>query len=172
MPLCDPTKLVVGEWLSLTRYVRVDEINGTKIRLESTDGTSFTSDISLLKAYASAAQAPEETKVTSTELAREFEQQGSDIFTVVYRKKFEPNELADSLADGEDVREMSQAKRRKLIRDRSAGEQRTLIGHLKSRVLDEHGRIPVVDCVLNEDRLVDPRTIEQFTSLGKRRVRK
>lgn len=157
-----------GDRFSLIRYCEVTEVRDNKFTVETDDGHFWQVDKGIVRdSCYTANQFEAVEKETRTQLAARFEKMGDVIFTVMFHKKPKPEEIADTIQGlEEDPREWNQAKRRKLARDFLAGEERILIGHLKSQHPDVNGRMKVFDLEKGEDRLVDPRTIEWLVHKG------
>lgn len=161
--------LGVGDRLSLVRYLRVtDTTREGTIVVETDDGQYWSVDSGIVRRTCySASQYDTTEKVTRSRMAYLLEHAGDAIFTVTFHKKPDVNSIADALAAApEDIRQWPQAKRRKVVREWLGGEERRLVGYLKSPEPDINGRIRVIDLAIaaadHPERLVDPRTIQEL----------
>lgn len=163
-----------GDVFSLLRYCTVVSVGADKFTVRTDDGNSW--DVSktiVAQSCYTASQFVETREVTRTELAAIFERCGDHVWSLEFHKQLDPNVVADKFtALDDDVRSLSQAKRRKLARDLLEGEARTMTGRLVSHSPDVDGRYRVIDLALNEQRLVDPRTLEWLVYQNVKYVRK
>jgi len=170
----DITLLKEGTVISMIRYLTVTEIREHDVTVKTDDGNFWQVDNNIIRASCSTADQCLHTVVlTATQMAAAFEKLGDHVWTVCFHKKVDPNTVADSLLEvDDDVRQMSQAKRRRLARELTQGEVRTMTGYTLNHTPDVNGRMKVMDLIINESRLVDPRTIEYFIYKNTKYVRK
>jgi len=163
-----------GDVFSLLRYCTVVSVGADEFSVRTDDGNTW--DVSkaiVAQSCYTAAQFNETRDVTRTELAAVFERCGDHVWSLEFHKQVDPNAVADRFtALDDDVRSMTQAKRRKLARELLEGETRTMTGRLVSHSPDVNGRYRVIDLALNEERLVDPRTLEWLVYQNVKYVRK
>ena len=164
MPQTDTTTVKEGDKFSMLRYCTVTEVRADKFTVKTDDDNFWQVDKGIVgNSCFTAHQFNNEVKMTATELAERFEKVGDHVWTVCFHKKVDPDVVADVLLNvAEDVRQMNQAKRRKLARELLVGEPRIMIGHILNHHPDVNGRLKVIDLEVGEERLVDPRTLEWF----------
>ncbi len=165
MSKADTSIVKEGDVFALIRYCTVTSTTahgGSKFAVKTDDGNAWDVSKSIVASSCyTANQFVVEERKTRGEIAHLFEHAGDAAFTVCFRKQPKAEDIAELLAGAdEDVRTMTQAKRRKLAKTFLEGEERVLVGHLASDKLDDFGRMSVMDLVVNERRLVDPRSLE------------
>lgn len=168
-PAVNTDALQEGDRLSLVRYLRVTDASPqTSVVVHTDVGQVWSVDRAIIRNTCySASQYHAVQTVTRTRIAYLLEHAGDAIFTVTFCKKPDVNAIADSIAGlPGDIRTVTQAARRKMVREWLAGQERTLVGYLKSAEPDINGRIRVIDLEApagsSAERLVDPRTIEKL----------
>lgn len=162
-----------GTVFSLLRYCTVTEVRDREFTVKTDDGNVWQVDKEIVRksCYTADQVRGEPKEVTPTQLAAVFERAGDHVWSLCFRKKPDADVVADAfLTVDEDVRAMSQAKRRKLARSMLAGEQRVMTGRFKTHTPDVNGRYRVMDLDLNAERHVDPRTLEWFIYSGTKYV--
>lgn len=127
--MLDGSKLKVGDFMSRVSYMRVKSISGDNVVVENQDGFSWSISKTILEAEAtSSTQYTDTKKVNRTELARIFELEVRDsVFSCSFTKL--PN-LSDQEALLANADLSTSAKRRKVAKDISKGDERTLHGFI------------------------------------------
>ena len=96
--LWDPKKLAVDDLFSCISYLRVDEIDGSRITVKNHLGGAWHISKDLLeKDMWSADHFEKEVKCTMTDLSELIEQCGDTIFAVQYHKKIDPKDIEEKL---------------------------------------------------------------------------
>lgn len=159
----DGTKYAVGDWFSRIEYARVMATTGTSFSIRAETGKEWSVGRDIVEAQAwSATQFTSEEKISCSEMGAVFASAGDAVFCVTYTKKIV---VADIVTELETADVSTLAKRRKLAKAFTVGEERKLVGYLTS-TKHEMGRYPVVDLEVPEGaynrRLVDTRTLKSL----------
>ena len=174
---CKVNKIVPGERLALFNYYKVDKVEDGYVHVTDETGQSLRIQGAIVdKSMVSTSQYGREFKVTRTDITKVLEKAGHLPFKVSFRKKVEPNHVADGL-EGRDMD--TPAKRRKVVKELMEGQVRVMHARLWRTDGDddmEFGRFKVVDLEATEahpdkkpqQRQVDTRTIDELVIDGKR----
>lgn len=161
-----------GTVFSLLRYCTVTEVRDREFTVKTDDGNVWQVDKTIVRqsCYTADQWTGDVKELTATQLAAVFERAGDHVWSLCFHKKPDANVVADAMVTLE--RDLPQAKRRAIAREWLQGEARTMTGRLVSHSPDVNGRYRVMDLALNEERLVDPRTLEWFIYCGNKYVLK
>ena len=97
-PNWDQNKLATGDHFSCISYLKVTKIDGNKISVQNHLGGNWIMSKDLLvKNSHSADHYEKEIKVTMTDLSQLIEQCSETIFKVSFKKKVDPNDVAEKL---------------------------------------------------------------------------
>lgn len=165
---CDADRLQVGDRLSRIQYYEIIEVDETRenFTVQNEQGFKFKVTRGIIQAeMVSASQYEREEKVSRTELVEKLEGAGDTCFTVVFHKQATDKQVADLLADLEGKDLSTDRGRRALARELLHGEERALVGYLKTAE-PKMGRSLVVDLEVSGSqhnlRMVDHRTIKSL----------
>lgn len=174
--MCDSSTLKKGDHLFEVCYYVFDHNDDEFTHVVDRDGGMLKISRNLVDKFMTCtSQHTVEKKVTRTELSGIIEGLGHTSFRVTFRKQVNPNDVADAL-DGKDV--STQAKRRKVMKELMAGEERVMHAKLvRSQEFDaamELGRYKVFDLdaltpgqdAARAIRMVDTRTISEVVAEG------
>jgi hypothetical protein len=174
MQCTDVKKLKIGDIFYRVVHYEVTSLSGGDVgTFSDTAGDHWISSDLVEKSAYTTNQFVSEKKVTRSEMAQKIETLGHAAFKVMFRKMVPPNDIADGL-DGADLG--TQAKRRKLVKTLTDGEERVMHCRLhRSEQFDaamELGRYRVVDLevLLQEEgadfkkalRMIDTRTLTEL----------
>lgn len=173
----DSSAVKVGEFLAMHNYYVVTRVDSDCIHCTDANGQAVKIGNAIVdEAMTSTTQYATEKKVTRTELAAMMAQLGHAAFSVTFRKQVSPTTVADGI-DATELASASATKRRRIIKDLMAGEQRVMHCRLWRGVEDdvemELGRYKVVDLETSKpgkpaQRLVDTRTVSELIVEGTR----
>ena len=163
-------KLKVGDYLSETQYYKILKINSKTVALINEKGIKYNFEKELIvEAMHSASLYEIEKKVNRTEINEILQQAGNNIFTVNFHKQVKEKDIKEKLVDtikdedgnllnSEDI----EKKLKKISKELTKGEERTLIGYLVE-LNSQMGRSLVIDMEIapeqNRIRQIDHRTI-------------
>lgn len=159
---CDVGRLLPGEsYLSRVSYMKVNSVDFSGVNVVNEAGMSWGIGKEIVARECYAADQFNETKqVTRTELINIFCSVGDTIYTVNFNKQPKIEDAYDAVANNGRIKSNSDIK--KALKEKMAGEERTLVGYTLK--LDAaYGRSMVVD-LQQEDksdrvRQVDHRTL-------------